>query len=260
MSKLRWVGVGLALVLVLAGCQKKTDPVVTLRPTVAWEHLSPQPIRAAADGFVNLAPDGTDGVFPASIAVARVTAAAVPAANAPADQASGGGALAMDMAPANDFLPWTALFDSLQYIPDAFPMHGHDLSGEEPTAARLVQAAKQLRAGLCLVYSEGDVSAFESLVRGVVYDTRTGRALATIETQIAVPNPESVPHPPEQVDDDVRHCDPRFLADRRFEQLVFDCIRDLKSRDRPAPPQPQEGWLPEGPVKPRNWPPVIGTR
>ena len=111
------------------------------------------------------------------------------------------------------------------------------------------------------MYGAGDLSESSSRVRGLIYDTRSGRALAAIEACVSVEDPEAVTHPPELVKDDLRYCDPRFLVDRRFERLVFDCLRDLKNRDRPVPPRRQEGWTPEGPVWPRAWPPppVIGA-
>lgn len=253
---------GTLLVLpAVAGCQQKTEEIVVLRPAIAWEDIAPVPVQDVADGFVNLALEGTDGLFPASVAIARVTLEPGGVEDA-ADSPSGSGRLlVLDVDPTNDLLPWNSLFDSLRYVHDAFPLHGHDLSGEDPLPAQLAAAAAQLRAGLCLVYSAGDLSESDSRIRGVIYDTQSGQPLAAVEASVSVPEPEAVPHPPELVKHDMRYCDPRFLADRRFEQLVFDCLRDLKSRDRRVPAQREEGWTPEGPVRPRIWPPmVIGGR
>ena len=246
--------------LAVAGCQQKTEEIVVLRPAIAWEDIAPVPVQGVADGFVNLAPEGTDGLFPASVAIARVALEPGGVEDASDSPSGSGRLLILDVDPTNDLLPWNSLFDSLRYVHDAFPLHGHDLSGEDPLPAQLAAAAAQLRAGLCLVYSAGDLSESDSRVRGVIYDTQSGQPLAAVEASVSVPEPEAVPHPPDLVKDDMRYCDPRFLAGRRFEQLVFDCLRNLKSRDRPVPAQREEGWTPEGPVWPRTWPPgVIGA-
>ncbi len=235
-----------ALSVAPAGCHEKTEEIVVLRTPVGWQAVSTVPVADVADGFVSLAPQGTDGLFPASVAVARLSMPDVSASTVstePSEQHA-----LLDTHPPNDLLPWNSLFDSLRYVHDAFPLNIHDLSGDAPDPSRLVHAAARLRAGVCLVYGAGDPSESSSLVRGVIYDTRDGRALAAIQASVSVEDPESLPQPPDQVEDDHRHCDPRYLADRRFEQLVFDCLRSLKSRDRPVAPQRQEGWTPELPA------------
>jgi hypothetical protein len=240
-----------ALGLALSGCAEKVEPVVVLRPPIEWDDVATVPVGDVADGFVNLAPEGTDGLFPSSIAVVRLTAA---------ESGDEGRSLVLDMHPPNDFLPWNSLFDSLRYVRDAFPLNSHDLSGDPPVPARLVQAAGELRAGLCLVYGCTDLSQVESRTRGLLYDTRNGKALAAIEAAVSVPAPEAVPHPPDQVEDDLRHCDARYLTDRRFEALVYECVRDLQMHNRPVPPRPEEGWTPQGPLSPRTWPPPVAAK
>ena len=237
-----------ALLPVMGACRKPAEPVTVLRPQIHWSDIAVAPIYGVEEGFVNLASAGTDGAFPVSLAVARVTVA-------PGSEGSQRRKLVMDMAPPNDFLPWNALFDDLRYVSEVFPLHRHDLGEEEPGAERLVAAAGELTAGICLIYGRGDVSENEAEVRGVLYLTATGAPLAAIRVRSVVSDPEKLPHPPEHVRDDLRHCDPRVLADRRFERLVLDCVRDLYSRDRPVVSEPPPGWTPEPPVEPRTWPP-----
>ncbi|MFQ5489388.1 MAG: hypothetical protein ACE5GE_01595 [Phycisphaerae bacterium] len=238
-----WV-VGVALV----GCTQEPERIVILRPEVAWPDLGLSKPDIDSDGFDILAPEWTQGLFPASMAVARVSVA---------DPTKAGARnVVLDMQPANDFLPWNSTFDSLRYVSDAFPMHALDLSGDAPTTAKLCSAATDLSARICLVYAGTDLSERRSRVRGVLFDARSGAALARIQAQAEARDPELTEPPPGDVEEDLRHCDARVLADQSFAKLVFECVRELKRRDRAAPVESQEGWTPAGPVLPRFWPPL----
>lgn len=238
-----------AIALAVAGCQEKEEEIRVLRPLVQWDDVSAVTFTPLDDGYVNLVPAGTDGSFPASLAVARVAVDEQTLQATPRQ-------LTLATRPKNDFLAWNRLFDNLRYLSEAFPLDKHDLGEDPPTPTRLVAAARDLRAGLCLVYGRGDLSESESRVRGVLYDTRTGLALAGIDARASVPDPETLTRPPEDVSSDDSYCDPRVLADRRFERLVLECVRELWSNDRPAAPEAPQEWRPEGPLRPRIWPPL----
>ena len=63
----------------LVGCGKTTPEVRVLRPQIHWSDIattSVDEMRRMEEGFVNLASEGTDGAFPTSLAVARITVAA----------------------------------------------------------------------------------------------------------------------------------------------------------------------------------------
>lgn len=230
-----------------AGCSQEPERVIVLKPAVAWPDLGLSTPDTDWEGYELLTSEGTQGLFPASLAIARVTIIGA------ADKGPEG--VAMDMEPPNDFLPWNSAFDSLRYVSDAFPMHSLDLSGDSPTSARLCSAARRLSARICLVYGVTDLSPSQSRVRGVIFDAQTGIPLARLQAQVVAPDEGSVAPEPDQVEDDLSHYDPRVLADLSFSRLVFECIRELKQRDQTGPVQPQEGWTPEGPVLPRYWPP-----
>lgn len=247
---MKWLPFAAAVVLIVtAGCSRPDDEVVRiLHPQIHWDYVSTVRVGLVDDAFTNLVPDGTDGVFPASIAVARVT---VDGDDLDDDQPR----VVMNMEPANDFLSWNGLFDNLRYISEVFPLHGHDLGEDQPSPEQIVSAAAHLTAGLCLVYGRSDPSATESEVRGVIYRTDTGEPLAAIRANVSAPHPETIERPPDQVKGDNRHYDPRHLADLRFERLVLDCVRDLRRGDRPVIIQPPEGWTPAEPFERRDWPP-----
>ena len=232
---------------VLAGCEKQSEPVVQLRPLIEWQQVSTASVGEVAEGYTHLSAAGTDGLFPASMAVARVTVQ---------ESGDGAGEAVLDMHPPNDMLPWNSLFDDLPYVSDAFPLSERDLSGDAPAPERLLSAASNLSAGLCLVYGCSDPTLTESRVRGVIFDTHAGTPLAAIQAEASVVDPDAVPHPPELVEDDRSYVDPRVLADERFRHLVYECIRDLKRRDRAVAPQKPDGWTPDGPIFPRTWPPL----
>lgn len=237
------------LLAVVAGCSEPEGQVVqTMRPQVHWEHVATVPVEGVDDTFANLVPDGTDGVFPTSIAVARVAVGGQNSEDA-------AGRVMMDMSPSNDFLSWNGLLDNLRYVSEVFPLRVHDLGEEPPSAARIVSAADELNAGLCLVYGRGDVSETEAEVRGVLYQASTGKALAAVHARVLAPVPDEIERPPEQVSGDNRHCDARVLAEARFERLVLECVRDLRRGDRAVIIEPPAGWTPDEPLDPRSWPP-----
>jgi len=95
----------------------------------------------------------------------------------------------------------------------------------------------------------------ESEARGVLYHVATGKPLAAIHAHVSVPHPELVERSGEQAKGDRRHCDPRYLADLRFERLALDSVRDLRRGDRPVTVEPPKGWTPKEPTVPRDWPP-----
>ena len=115
--------------LAVAGCQQKTEEIVVLRPAIAWEDIASASVQDVANGFVNLAPEGTAGLFPASVAIARVTLEAGGLEDASDSLSAAARLLVLNVDPANDLLPWNSLFDSLPYVHDAFPLHGHDDAG-----------------------------------------------------------------------------------------------------------------------------------
>ncbi len=252
---MKWLPFATALVLTaMAGCSQHDDEVVRiLLPQIQWDYVSTVRVGQVEDAFTILVPDGTDGVFPASIAVARLT---INRDDLDDDQPR----VVMNMKPANDFLSWNGLFDNLRYISEVFPMHRHDLGGDQPSAGRIVSGAAELTAGLCLVYGRSDSSLTESEVRGVIYRVDTGQPLAAIQANASAPHPDTIERPPDHAKGDDRHCDPRYLADIRFERLVLDCVRDLRRGDRPVILQAPEGWTPAEPFERRDWPPApFGT-
>ncbi|HUU83599.1 MAG TPA: hypothetical protein VM243_08855 [Phycisphaerae bacterium] len=250
MSRFGFTVSAVLVALTLAGgCSRSRGKAVcAFHPSIGWDDVATERVQPVEDGFVNLAPGGTDGLFPASIAVARITVGE-------SEGEGAGGAVVLDMTPANDFLSWNTRFDNLRYISEVFPLNWHDLGENDPSAGQIVSAAAELAAGLCLVYGRGDVSENEAEVRGLLYQARTGRPLAAIHARAAVPEPGTIDRPPEYVRGDHRHCDPRYLADVRFERLVLDCVRQLREGDRPVIVEPPEGWTPREPTELRVWPP-----
>ena len=101
---MKWLPFAAAVVLtVTAGCSRSGDKVVRiLHPQIHWDSVSTVPVGQLEDAFTNLVPDGTDGLFPASIAVARIT---VNGDDLDDDQPR----VVMNMRPANDFLSWNRL-------------------------------------------------------------------------------------------------------------------------------------------------------
>ena len=241
------------IAVLTAGCaeQNQDEPVRILQPPMHWSDLvttTAAAVTQADNGYINLVPQGTQGVFPASVAIARLV---VDPQSSPGQRE-----IIMNMKPANDFLSWNRLFDNLPYISEVFPLNPRDLAEQPARPQRILEAARELTADLCLIYGISDLSATETEIRGVLYWTKTDQPLATIHARAWALDPEVVPRPPELAKGDQRHCDPRVLTVKRFEDLALKAVLDLHGHDHSLPPQTPEGWIPDQPLEPRIWPPI----
>ncbi len=211
---------------------------------------------APGNGYIMLTSNGSEGMFPCSLAVARVdTPAYLPSGFIPAPR------LAMN--PANEMFDWTDLFDDVWSISEVFPVTYPTRKDRQVSPQTLVEYSRSDQAGLCLIYEivstrADDVTIVD--VHGTLYDARNGAMLIEAHADARVRDITEdqlpPPQPPDRVAVDKRHIDPWFIAQERFRELVRQSILDLVAQDKKilAPRRPQQLII-SNPVPPsrRSW-------
>ncbi len=245
------------LSLALLGCEKRKEPpFMPTTPVVPWRDLSGQQTEFPQDSFTLLLDEPTEGLFPTSLAVARL-AGVQPAGADPRPAANHG--LVLSTAPAHELLKWNAAFDDIRLVSEVFPLSQMSLNGRPACVSTLMESAAAMTGRICLVYSITDLAPSESEIRGVLYRVSSQQPVAAVHAR-------GVYYPPMEDDgsEDFRTdleklLEPRsarLVAEARFLSLTRDCLLALRDNDRPARPEIEEGWVPQGPLAPPIWPPL----
>ena len=242
------IGLGACLLLASnAGCaaRQKTKPW-TPQPRVFWEDLAVERFPAPLEGYVILAAP-TEGLFPADVAVARVTIEN--------EQTNAWTTRCPKLAPEprNEYLQWNAAFDNLMAVSEVFPVAQRDLGGTEAHPLQVLAAYRALGARMGLIYAMNELRENEVEMFGAWYDMRTTAPIAVCYAR-AVTTP-----PPEEASDrdrtDLWKTDAKALVRADFERVLHACMRELIRSDRSAPLEDTAGWKPIRPVRPAEWPP-----
>ncbi len=232
--------------MLFGGCRaEKHQEVWIAPPRVDWEHVSTFPVCAVDEGYRILKHDPTSDMFPASIGVTRI------AIEVTDERAQTTKPLLLTN-PRNEFLQWNRAFDDLMAISEVFPIVNRDLGGHEADPEQIIAATRALHAKLSMVYAVNELSPTQAEMFGVIYDTKTARAVATIHArEESEPGPKVEPdgHP------DLWKTDARALVRQEFERRVHACLREMIERDVRTTTKVPEGWTPAGPIRPVEWPP-----
>jgi hypothetical protein len=250
-NRLFELAVGLIAVSVAGCAQNRRDAYAQPTEPAGWSDLSPSASVTSDEGYRLLVPQDTEGVFPASIAIARI-----------AQDPYNGGQLVMAMKPEVDFLAWNSVFDDYRGVSEVFPLNDKDLDGGEVSAENLMTASKALEAGLLLLYTESQTQFDRCSLSGVLYDVRSRQALAAIHANSLISDPVS-PNDRVARTASTGNCeerDPRLVAVGAFESHVRDCLRRLMTKDKSKNVGPIEGWIPTYTVEPLIWPTTYPTR
>ncbi len=234
--------VGMVLVSVVGCSNHKNDAYAPPAEPAGWSDLSPGASVTSDEGYRMLVPEATEGLFPASIAVARM-----------GQSPYNNGQLTLEMKPEVDFLAWNSVFDDFRSVSEVFPLNDKDLDGGEVSADNLLSAADALEAGLLLLYTESRTQFDRCSLSGVLYDVRSRKALAAIHANSLITDPV-MPDDRVAKTASMEESDPRLVAIGSFESHVRDCLRRLMTKDKSKNVGPIEGWIPAYPVEPLIWP------
>lgn len=248
LSRFQIVMINAALVIVgLSGCassRPQNEGGWIPKPRVTWSEIAPAPIVPAAQGFKLLTTEPTQGLFPASIGVTRV-------AFAENSKVGESHRLCLLRDPRNEFLQWNDAFDDQMPVGEVFPIDQRNLAGAEAHPTLILEAFRTLHARIGFVYAVNELSKNETEMIGALYDVASGKPLASIHAHAA-----SVPTPEDDTEaNDLWETDSRALVRAAFAGHVYQCIRTLIALDQSAAQESPEGWTPEGPIWPVEWPP-----
>ncbi len=248
------------LVVTLVGCAPKRQDRSQFQPThpvAVWSDILPGETPALQDGFVLLTGGPTEAVFPVSLAVARVKVVDTECVT-PGGGESTGHALELDVLPKVDMLRWNSAFDDVRPVSEVFPLSRIAMNGTRVNLSNLMAASRAMTGRLCLVYSPTHLTESETEIRGVLYQLEGTRALAAIHARAVVHlyDGETGELLDIETEPGVPVATPHVAAERRFRELVRAAILELIANDEPGTPMPEDGWVPQGPLEPRIWPPI----
>lgn len=245
-----WLSAGLAASLPGCSTKKKEAEPWVAPPYVGWADLTDRPMPEVSNEYQLLKTEPTQGLFPAAIAVTRVSREK----RDEFDQAEPPGPR-ISVHPRNETLRFNSAFDDLMAVAEVFPIAQRTLGGGEAVPAQILAAYRALDARLGLIYAVNEISPERTEVLAVLYNVRSGAALACYHcsaTTLAPPEGEEG----KKRDVNLWKTDSRALARREFERLVHASLRELILHDEPAPLEDRSGWAPVVPPLRPEWPPT----
>jgi hypothetical protein len=259
-----FLAVAVGAVATLTGCARPKEPAWTAKPQVRWADVSTQESPPVVNGYRILQPLGSVGRFPASVAVSRLSIRCEPAI---LDQAAPQSAYIaaktrmvrrpfLSKKPKNEFLAWNSTFDDQMAVSELFPIAQRDLGGGPADPLQIIAAFKALEAKLGIIYAVNEKTPNRTEMLGVLYETETALPLAAFHAHAV----SIIPPEDEKKPIDLWTYDSKALVREKFEKLVYACVHELILNDQPERVDVPEGWIPERPVQPAEWPPRQFTR
>ena len=136
-------------------------------------------------------------------------------------------------------------------ISEVFPIDQRDLGGASAEPEQIVAAWRGLHARVGIVYAVNGLSETGTEMIGALYDVAAAKPIAAMHAQaFSIIPPKGDDEPA-----DLWETDSRALVRAEFERHVYECLRELISRDVPALLESPDGWTPPGPIRPVEWPP-----
>lgn len=251
-----WLSVTMGVAMA-AGCatkKQKPEDVWIAPPYVGWADVSSQPVPEVTDEYRLLQTEPSKGLFPAAIAVTRVSRE-----RADEDRPEAPPRPRIALHPKNETLRFNAAFDDLVAVSEVFPIAQRTLGGGEAVPSQILAAYRALDARIGLIYAVNELARDRTEIIAVLYEVRTGKPLACYHCA------ETSKLPPEDAEKNSRKIDywktdSRALARRSFEKLVHASLRELILRDEPAPLEDKSGWTPIVPPLRPEWPPTRDRR
>lgn len=236
-------GVAIAFVIGLAipACQEPEEPPVAyMGPTLAQADLGmTQSVDAPANGYTLLQPQPSQGRFPATLAVVRLDKPnPLFVCDDPLFVAERGWELAT--LPGQEAMVWTTLLNTVPKSRAVMVMDRRSTISPDCDLEQVLEAARSQDVELCLIYGPRMVPDDHAGLAGVIIDADTGNYLAYIQSQAGILDWE--PPRPDRPEHDLSHQDVNYIAARRFEREVRNCMLDLIRLDRPPTSTQPSPW------------------
>ena len=216
------------------GCNRpEPPPTPYMGPTVSHADLGLGRMECESSGFVIVENGPAESRFPGALAIARL---------GPPGQAS---ALVGGVAPSGWHLGpirceeatyWNSLFNTVADVREVVMLDASSVERPEAGLAEITGAARLAKCSLCLIWGPSRAEPGHAALMGVLMDARHGHQVAFVQADAG---PEDFQPPAkDHFKEDRRHVDVNYLAARKFEQQVKDCVFELIAR-HPGPPSTQ---------------------
>jgi len=228
----------LAITTMLSGCATRRSQ--GYEPRLDLSLLAPG-LAAPDNAFTLLAEVHTEGRFACPLAVAKFGWAGDESAPA----------LVFQTLSPEEEARWTEQVRGVAALRDLIFLRPLTVRPEEPTVANLCATAQRLGAPLLLVYAPNVFGPNSAQVFGVLYDTASCHALATLHVSRALRDEEGNEVSPAEKRGDHRDIDAPYQAQRAFEAQTVACLRELIHRDVPPATTQPHHW--QQPLTERWW-------
>ena len=224
------------------GCHSnkpEPPPVAYTGATLASAALGVDQVPANPSAFLLMEPNGSQGRFPAAIAICRLQ----PPTDYYSENYQGGPVRQRWWAGDIEWeerMQWNSLCNTIPPIREMIVMDSKSPAVPETTVPELVENARRLQASLCLIYGPSPVPPGNAGLWGIIMDTATGDQVAFVQAQAG---PEDYQPPqPDRKKRDLRRCDVNYLAYRKFQEQTRLCIMALIAKDTPPTATQPSPW------------------
>lgn len=222
---------------VIAGCteQKLGAPAAYSGATLCGDSFGVGRVPCPTTGFVILEQQKTKGRFPCRVAVARLTPDPKRPFSDPLPTEWALGEIKDE-----DSTYWTSLFNTVPDVQGVTIMDPLNMEHPEANLEKIAATAAEMKTGLCVVFGPGPAESGNASILGVIMDNARRERIACVQA-LASPKDAYEP-PPDQMLGDQRYEDVNYIAVRKFQQQVRQCMQELRSRDTPAPATQPSPW------------------
>jgi len=227
--------------LAFCGCEKPQPPPLSYAgPTLAAADLGlVQPVDAANNGFVILEREESHGRFPAALAVVRLDKPdPLFVCDDPLFVSERGWEVATLRE--EEAAWWNGLLNTVPQSRGVWVLDRRSPVSPSCSLEEVIHVARRLELDLCLIYGPRLVPDDAAGFAGVMVDARDGEHVAYIQSQAGILDFE--PPRPDRPKHDRSHQDVNYLAARRFERQVRECVLAMISRDQPATSTQPSPW------------------
>lgn len=223
----------------LAGCEKpEPPPVAYIGPTLASSDLGVEETTPAPTGFTLLEQQTSQGRFPCALAIARL----MPPQGffTPDNNNVSKEQWSISTIKWEEAMNWNRLGNKIPDIREVIVLDRLTTVRPGCDVKMIAATARRLEAALCLVYGPSPAEPECAGLCGVILDTQSASQVAFIQAQ-AGPSDFEPPHA-DRREEDMRHRDPNYLVQKKFQRQVRQCMLSLIQRDVPPTTTQPSPW------------------
>jgi len=221
------------------GCEEpEPPPVAYIGPTLASSERGVEQAAPEPTGFTVLEQQRSQGRFPGALAIARLMPPQgffTPDNNDLSQEHWSIGTVQWEEA-----MGWNRLGNNIPDLREVIVLDQFTTVRPNGNLEMIADTARRLDAVLCLVYGPSPAATEYAGLWGVLLDTQSAAQVAFVQAQ-AGPADYEPPHA-DRREEDLRHRDPNFLVQQKFQREVRKCILTLVERDIPSTTTQPSPW------------------